>query len=818
MPSFAKNALLTSASPFILTLASLPVSFGLLTLSEGPARADHFVECTSKDSNWTDKNCWHDRHRPDHSGGSDVVIGQNPVLDRSGQNTKNYEISITNDAVDPYYGVTIMPVNTITIGENFKAISNYDVVPASGSLRVAGDKAGLKVKSHIFLGKKGGNGTLTIEDGARVWTDRLLTGGYYHDSAETDARGSGTATVNISGSGSALHAKKIVLGVASSTGQTFKMSDGAYASATTFIVDTRGAPYPSGYAYKPVVSIENSTLNVGTLNITPDPSANIYDVFKVNSGGILEAENIHLTTNTNPYFNNTTLWFYGGTLHMMDRDNGKSPSTTVNGQLVFGYDSTLSFDATALDQHADLKITKDLVNPTYTAGHDYQTYLVTTISVNANKAGFIPVLDTEFTIIEASSTGAFDTDEIKVKSGYNFLDTSARFDGKKGYLTLTKSANAVTAKAVTGNEKAVAGTIEKLGTGNAIHDAFISTPSSQSASSAYNGLTGETHASATSSAFHAAFASSGVVSNRMLGTQQSLGSGSSTAFHGKGDGHTPFLSAPEIWFRGYGNVLSVEGSGSAADTDTSTGGMMAGIDALAGDAARLGVAFGYSRSFSNTSDRQSKSRMDGYHGFVYGNAQFGLFGLQAGLGATYNQIDVSRATGIAGLPGNLTADYTGWTGQAWLEGAYTAPIGLASTVEPFAGLSLVSNHSESFTEKGNAAALNVGASHQTNLFSTLGVRLGHEIDLSDTASFRVSGSLGWRHAFGDTAPDSVMSYASGSSSFSISGLPLERDTVVFDAGIDMAVSNSTLLDLRYSGQLGAHAQDHGLKGTLRLSF
>ncbi|MEP0235836.1 autotransporter outer membrane beta-barrel domain-containing protein [Roseibium sp.] len=712
-----------------------------------------------------------------------------------------------------------MPVKNITIGENHKFVSS-SIVRALGSLKVSGSKAGLAVTSHIYLGKNGGAGTLSIENGATVTTDRLLTGGYYHDSAETHAVGSGIGNLNISGSGSSLTANKVVLGVSSSTDQTFTMSDGALADISTFTVNAKGAPYPSGYAYKPAVSIDNSTLSVDALTITPDPSANIYDVFKVNGGSVLKAKTINLTTNTNSYYNNTTLWFYGGTLHMIDRNNGSSPSTSVNNQLVFGNDSTMLFDATALDDHADLYVAKDLVNPTYTSSLDHLTYAIIHLAVNANKRGFTPELDKEFTIIETKEGFEINSTAygLKVESGYHFLDASARFEGTKGYLTLTKSAKAVTSKAVTGNEKAVGRIIEEFGDGHAVHDAFIGTTSSQSASLIYNGLTGETHASAASGSFHSAFASSGVITGRMQGTQNSLGSTSATAFHGDGEGYSPFLSGPEIWFRGYGNFLSVSGTGSAADTDTTTAGMMAGVDALVNDAARLGMAFGYSRTFSSTSDRFSKSRIDGYHGFVYGSAQFGPIGLQAGLGATYNQIDASRETGISGLPGFLTADYTGWTGQAWMEAAYGLPFGLASSFEPFAGLSLISNHTENFTEKGNAAALNVSSTHQTNLFSTLGIRLGHEIDLSDTSAFRVSGSVGWRHAFGEITPESTMSYASGSSSFTISGLPLERDTLVFDAGLDMAMTENTLIDLRYSGQLGAHAQDHGIKGTLRLSF
>ncbi len=794
-----------------------------IALLPNAAFADHYVECTDLSRNWTDKSCWHDGDRPDHTGGSDVIIGQNPVaIEGSDRISKNFQISITNDAVDSYYGVTVMPVNTLIIGENEKILGD-SLQPALGGLKVTGNKAGLSAQT-IFLGKNGGAGTLYIEDGAKVDARSIYTGGYFEDSQAT---GGGTGTIEVSGAGSYLKAFELGLGVNALDGQTFALSDDASADFTILTVHSKGALYPNGFASKPAVTVDNSTLAVDALNILPDPSPNIHDVFQVNSGGTLVAQTISLTANTNLNYNNTTLWFYSGTLHMIDRGSGSSPSTTVNGQLVFGNQSTLLFDATALDGSADLKINGNLVNPSDEGKFDPLTYTNINIAVNPNKDGFTPDLDTKYTIIESSGgfeidTSSYDHDDssygLKVDSGYHFLDASAEFDDTKGYLTLTKNTSAVADKAATANEQAVGGATEELGSGHEVHDAFISTPSSQSVRAAYNGLTGEVHASTTSNAINAALVSAGVISDRMRGAQLGGVTSAVTAFHGEGAPQSGSLGAPQLWLRGYGSVLSVEESGSAAETDTATGGIMAGFDTLFNEAARIGVALGYSRTFSNTSDRFSKSRIDGFHGFAYGSSHFGATSIRGGLGATYNQIEASRETGLSGLPGILSADYTGWTGQAWLEAAHLFPAGHSSYLEPFAGLSLVSSYTESFTESGNAAALNVEATRQSNLYSTFGIRLGTDIDISEAHTLGISGSLGWRHAFGDVTPESTMSYASGSSSFNIAGLPLERDTLVFDAGIDMPVSDSSLFDLRYSGQLGANAQEHSFKGTFRLTF
>ncbi|WP_163525999.1 autotransporter outer membrane beta-barrel domain-containing protein, partial [Klebsiella oxytoca] len=68
-------------------------------------------------------------------------------------------------------------------------------------------------------------------------------------------------------------------------------------------------------------------------------------------------------------------------------------------------------------------------------------------------------------------------------------------------------------------------------------------------------------------------------------------------------------------------------------------------------------------------------------------------------------------------------------------------------------------------------------------------------------------TAGWRHAFGDVTPALSLAFASGSSPFTIAGVPIAKDSAVIEAGLDFDIRANVRLGLSYSGQLASRAQD-----------
>ena len=80
------------------------------------------------------------------------------------------------------------------------------------------------------------------------------------------------------------------------------------------------------------------------------------------------------------------------------------------------------------------------------------------------------------------------------------------------------------------------------------------------------------------------------------------------------------------------------------------------------------------------------------------------------------------------------------------------------------------------------------------------------------------GLLGWRHAYGDVAPAALMTFAAGAAAFPVAGVPVDRDALVAEAGLDWQVNSAISLGVAYEGQIGERAQDHALKGNFVWRF
>lgn len=93
--------------------------------------------------------------------------------------------------------------------------------------------------------------------------------------------------------------------------------------------------------------------------------------------------------------------------------------------------------------------------------------------------------------------------------------------------------------------------------------------------------------------------------------------------------------------------------------------------------------------------------------------------------------------------------------------------------------------------------------------TTIRVRAKHEFAAGDDMTAALGGSLGWRHVIGDTTAQSTMRLA-GSDAFTIAGTPVERDTALLQAGLNLKFLSGVTLDLGYQGALGSAVQSHGI--------
>ncbi|WP_043382033.1 autotransporter domain-containing protein, partial [Methylobacterium sp. UNCCL110] len=79
------------------------------------------------------------------------------------------------------------------------------------------------------------------------------------------------------------------------------------------------------------------------------------------------------------------------------------------------------------------------------------------------------------------------------------------------------------------------------------------------------------------------------------------------------------------------------------------------------------------------------------------------------------------------------------------------------------------------------------------------------------------GLVGYRRAFGDVVPTALLRFGTGPA-FLSAGVPIDRDALVAQVGLDLAVAPNASLGVAYTGQTGARAQDQAVKGTFTLRF
>jgi fibronectin-binding autotransporter adhesin len=280
-----------------------------------------------------------------------------------------------------------------------------------------------------------------------------------------------------------------------------------------------------------------------------------------------------------------------------------------------------------------------------------------------------------------------------------------------------------------------------------------------------------------------------------------------------------------LWGQGFGDWGHNSSNGNAASLSRTTGGFVAGADVtrtILNGVLRLGLAGGYTNDSLSVSQRLSSGAFESVFGGLYGGASLGAIQLRAGALYGANSTSTTRSIVFPNFADSAGSSYGGSTAQAFGELGYRIgfsdpSMGLSrASFEPFIGAAAIHIHQNGFVEAGGAAAL-IGFGRSYDLATTtLGLRA--ETTLAGPLPVTLRALLGWRHAYGNVVPTALMAFQGGAQAFGITGVPLARNAVVTEAGLDYAVSSMVTVGVSYSGQYGPRATDTAFKGHLDVSF
>ncbi|MNL05559.1 Extracellular serine protease precursor [compost metagenome] len=251
------------------------------------------------------------------------------------------------------------------------------------------------------------------------------------------------------------------------------------------------------------------------------------------------------------------------------------------------------------------------------------------------------------------------------------------------------------------------------------------------------------------------------------------------------------------------------------DLKYSTEGLVMGADWGISEHWYLGVIGG--QSATRMDSRELDGNLDSWHLGVYALRQSGPFAFR--LGATYSQHDGDnkREVAFAGFKDRPQGRYDASTQQAFAEAGYN--LGSANvSFEPFASIGYQRYQRDSYTEKGGAAALKVHGQSDENLSSTFGLRLAQINGLDNGMQLTPRFSAGWKHTYGELYSYTRQRLVTGGRDYTVYGAPLDRDSLLVDAGLDLRVSANNTLGVSLNGEAGSDGRSYGVTGQWRIAF
>ncbi len=277
------------------------------------------------------------------------------------------------------------------------------------------------------------------------------------------------------------------------------------------------------------------------------------------------------------------------------------------------------------------------------------------------------------------------------------------------------------------------------------------------------------------------------------------------------------MSDTEFWMQGVAAWGQFQGVGDTAGLTRNLAGFFAGVDRRLEPNWFAGLAGGYTTSSVSIGDRSSAATIGSVHLAAYTGASLGAWDLRGGVSASLNSLATNRNINFAGFSDAESARYGATTTQLFGEVGYRVALGQLA-VQPFGGFAVVHLDTDGFSESGTPGSAALGSWRTSNPLgiSSHGLHLATSVELGESLVLTPQASIGWQHAYGNTAPTSTLAFQANGASFTTTALPLARDVALVEAGVVLHLNRQLAFQMSYFGQVASNVQDAWL--TARLSL
>jgi len=278
----------------------------------------------------------------------------------------------------------------------------------------------------------------------------------------------------------------------------------------------------------------------------------------------------------------------------------------------------------------------------------------------------------------------------------------------------------------------------------------------------------------------------------------------------------PQASGWGVWGKLIGSLGRTDATPTSAAIERNTGGIVVGVDGGLGTPYRLGIAAGYLNTNFDIDAAAASGDVESFHIGAYGSAAFDAWTLRGGVAYAHHEISLARGTLAGRFQGGET-DTSADSVQVFGEVGYTFRLSDRVTLEPFVGLAHVHVSSHEIVENASPFRATGEVASFDTTYSTLGARLVATMP-TEVGTITFKGMLGWRHAFGDFAPEARFTVDGFPTPFLMVGAPIDRDSLMVEAGLNWQVNEKVTMSIMYDGAIGQRDQEHTLRGGLSVRF
>ena len=405
--------------------------------------------------------------------------------------------------------------------------------------------------------------------------------------------------------------------------------------------------------------------------------------------------------------------------------------------------------------------------------------------------------------------------------------------------TTTASASTVLTSSATGNQRAVANSIDTfVRNGGTLPPAFASLLSFLSPSqlqSTFTQLSGESGTGAAQAGTQAmnsflSLVTNPFAQNRPFAQTRPV----SPAMPVKAIGVTPALNPPDarrwgIWAGAYGGQTNAAGDAlgvGSHDRSVSDAGFATGLDYLVTPYTVAGFALAGGGTRYGLSEGLGSGRSDMFQAALYSLTRVDAAYVSAAIAYGFHQFNTDRFVTVAGTD-HLAADFDANNIGGRLEGGYRFALPSVNWpgqygFTPYAAVQAQSFRTPSYRETALSGSSVFALSYDARTITTTRTELGTWLDWSIPVDYgtRLSllGRAAWAHDFW-SAPDITAGFlALPGSSFVVTGAAPATDLLLASAGVEVGFRNGFSVGARFDGEFAEHSQKYSGMGRLRYTW